>query len=93
MGKIDSSKYSSIKSAPNSVMKLATADSVHSNIPDVTDDRKAAFAALQKTMVSNTPTIGKKVVTSDEMYETNILKGSQEAKTWVDNSNQNKSNK
>lgn len=79
--KIDLTKYSNIESGENKVYKLAGANERISE--RITAERKNEFASLKETLLSNTPTIKRDIIISDALYDSNILKGSQEAKTFV----------
>lgn len=67
-------------SVPNKVYKLASANKPRPNVLDGSSDRKSEFEALQNEMCNNTPEMGRDIILSGEMYDSNILKGSQESK-------------
>jgi len=60
------------ESTPNKVYRLA--------VLEQSDARKAEFQSLQNSMASKTPEMGRKIILSQEMYNSNILKGDQESK-------------
>ena len=68
------------KTTPHKVYRLADASKSKNNVLEQSDSRKAEFQALQNTMVSKSPEIGRTIILSQEMYNSNILKGNQEAK-------------
>lgn len=68
------------KTTPNKVYRLADASKSKNNVLEQSDSRKAEFQALQNTMASKSPEIGRTIILSQEMYNSNILKGNQEAK-------------
>lgn len=88
--KIDVTKYSTIASASNTVQKLASASNTYKDIPRLDGLRRNEFNSLKEQMMSNTPTVGRTILVTDELYESHILKGSQEAKTFVQTKDNNK---
>lgn len=68
------------ENTPNKVYKLASATKNKGNVLQQSDARKAEFQSLQNSMSSNAPKMGRKIILSQEMYNSNILKGDQESK-------------
>lgn len=68
------------ENTPNKVYRLADATKNKNKVLEQSDSRKAEFQALQNSMASNTPELGRTIILSQEMYNSNILKGDQEAK-------------
>lgn len=69
-----------IEAGSNKVYMLSSVKRQNENVLKQSDDRKAEFQALQSTMVNNTPELGRTIILSEEMYDSNILKGGQESK-------------
>ena len=68
------------ENTPNKVYRLADATKNKNNVLEQTDARKAEFQSLQNSMSSKAPEMGRAIILSQEMYNSNILKGDQEAK-------------
>ena len=67
------------ENTPNKVYRLADATKNKNNVLEQTDARKAEFQS-QNSMSSKAPEMGRTIILSQEMYNSNILKGDQEAK-------------
>lgn len=72
--------YTPTQSLTNNVSNLAYAGKTNNNIVSGDSDRKSTFLALQSELASNTPALGRSILLSPEMYDSNILKGDQESK-------------
>lgn len=70
-----------IPNVPNKVSKLASVSRQNDNILKQSDNRKSEFESLRNSMVANTPEMGREILMTSELYDSNILKGSQESKT------------
>lgn len=68
------------ENTPNKVYRLADATKNKNTVLEQSNARKAEFQSLQNSMVSKTPEMGRKIILSQEMYNSNILKGDQESK-------------
>ena len=69
-------------SGTNTVQQLATINQSRTDVLKQTDGRKQEFGTLLNSMINEAPELGVSIVRvpEDEMYDTNILKGSQESK-------------
>lgn len=70
-----------IPNVPNKVSRLSSATRQNDNVLKQSDGRKSEFETLRNTMVANTPEMGRDILMTSELYDSNILKGSQESKT------------
>lgn len=64
----------------NTVYKLASATKSKENILKQDDVRKSEFESLRNKMTSNVPNMGREIIHTSELYDSNILKGDQESK-------------
>ena len=62
----------------NNVYKLS--GFAKGNVLSQTGDRKDEFKALRNSMVNNAPDMGRDILMTSELYDSNILKGDQESK-------------
>ena len=70
-----------IPNIPNTVYKLSSAQKQRPDTLSQDEGRKNEFEALRNTMVSNSPGMGRDILMTSELYDSNILKGNQESKT------------
>lgn len=75
-----SASSNNVNTTPNQVYMLSSATKKNDNILKQSDDRKSEFSSLQNAMASNTPQMGREIYLTEDMYDSNILKGSQESK-------------
>lgn len=64
----------------NTVLQLSSAGKSKENVLKVSDDRKSEFESLRTSMTNNAPQMGRDILLTSELYDSNILKGSQESK-------------
>lgn len=76
-----SSGDTGIPNVPNTVYKLASASRVNSKTLEKTNTRKQDFEALRDSMVNGAMDMGRDIITTAELYDSNILKGTQESRT------------
>ena len=70
------------QSAPsNNVIHLSSVSNFKEKIINIDDVRKKEFEALRNTMISNSKQMGRDILVTSELYDSNILKGTQESKT------------
>jgi hypothetical protein len=69
-----------ISTSQNRVSQLASATRIKENVTQLDESRKKEFESLINSMVSNSPQMGREILIPSEMYDSNILKGSQESK-------------
>lgn len=72
---------SNVRSGPsNVVVQLSSAGKVKENVLKQEGDRKDAFLALVNKMTKETPNMGREILVTSELYDSNILKGDQESR-------------
>lgn len=64
----------------NNVPYLSSATKRKESVLQQTEVRKNEFDALRTSMVNKAPQLGRNILLSEELYDSNILKGSQESK-------------
>lgn len=71
------------ENGPNRVYQLASSNRSYKHAISLDEKRKKEFDALVNTMIEGTPDLGRDLMllSSTERYDSNILKGTQEAKT------------
>lgn len=69
-----------IPGVSNNVKKLAAATKRNDNILKQDDQRKEQFESLANAMATNAPMMGRDILLTSELYNANILKGSQESR-------------
>lgn len=75
-----SSAITTINLGDNIVYKLSS--STKNKNPDLyveNEDRRSKFEALQQTLTNNAPNMGREIYLTEEMYDSNILKGGQQS--------------
>lgn len=68
------------ENTPNKVYKLSSASKQSNTVLQQNDTRKAEFEALQNRMISELPQTGREILITQELYDSNILKGDQKSK-------------
>ena len=68
-----------ISGASNNVMRLSSANKKDKSVLKQDDARKQEFESLITLMSSNTPNMGRDVIITSELFDSNILKGNQES--------------
>ena len=68
-----------VPNVPNNVSRLASSKK-NKSVLKQSDSRKAEFEALANSMSGNAPQMGRGILLTSEMYDSNILKGSQESR-------------
>lgn len=63
-----------IPNVPNKVSMLASAKKSNDNILKCDDSRKAEFESLRNMMTTNSPQMGRDILITSELYDSNILK-------------------
>ena len=69
-----------IPGVSNNVQRLASSSKGKENVLKQDDQRKEQFNALATAMATNAPMMGRDILMTSELYDSNILKGSQESK-------------
>lgn len=69
-----------IPNVPNKVSMLAYAKKANDNVLKQNDSRKAEFESLRNKMTTNSPEMGREILITSELYDSNILKGPQESR-------------
>ena len=69
----------SISGTSNNVMRLSSANKKDKSVLKQDDSRKQEFESLITLMSSNAPNMGRDVIITSELFDSNILKGSQES--------------
>ena len=65
----------------NSVLQLASVNRMNSkNVLKQSDSRKAKFEALRNELAEEAPEMGREILLTAELYDSNILKGTQESR-------------
>ena len=72
-------KEQSISGTSNNVMRLSSANKKDKSVLKQDDARKQEFESLITLMSSNTPNMGRDVIITSELFDSNILKGNQES--------------
>lgn len=81
MGYSNSAGWSlNISGASNNVMRLSSVNRQNDNILKQDDTRKGEFESLVNAMASAAPKMGRDIIITAEMYDANILKGTQESR-------------
>ena len=68
-----------ISGASNNVMRLSSANKKDKSVLKQDDARKQEFESLITLMSSNAPNMGRDVIITSELFDSNILKGNQES--------------
>ena len=69
----------SISGTSNNVMRLSSANKKDKSVLKQDDSRKQEFESLITLMSSNAPNMGRDVIITSELFDSNILKGNQES--------------
>ena len=72
-------KEQNISGASNNVMRLSSANKKDKSVLKQDDSRKQEFESLITLMSSNAPNMGRDVIITSELFDSNILKGNQES--------------
>ena len=72
-------KEQSISGTSNNVMRLSSANKKDKSVLKQDDSRKQEFESLITLMSSNAPNMGRDVIITSELFDSNILKGNQES--------------
>ena len=72
-------KLQNISGTSNNVMRLSSANKKDKSVLKQDDARKQEFESLITLMSSNAPNMGRDVIMTSELFDSNILKGSQES--------------
>lgn len=72
-------KEKNISSTSNNVMRLSSANKKDKSVLKQDDARKQEFESLITLMSSNAPNMGRDVIITSELFDSNILKGNQES--------------
>ena len=72
-------KEQSISGTSNNVMRLSSANKKDKSVLKQDDARKQEFESLITLMSSNAPNMGRDVIITSELFDSNILKGNQES--------------
>ena len=72
-------KEQNISSTSNNVMRLSSANKKDKSVLKQDDSRKQEFESLITLMSSNAPNMGRDVIITSELFDSNILKGNQES--------------
>lgn len=78
-----SSNYSNTtvsSNSSNTVYRLSAATKPNENVLQQTEMRKSEFESLRNKMTNEAPDMGRDIIHTSELYDTNILKSDQEAK-------------
>ena len=73
-------EFINISGVSNSVYKLSNAGKTKENVLELKDSRKSEFESLVTALTNSTPMMGRDILITAELYDSNILKGSQESK-------------
>ena len=71
--------YAYPKILSNNVMRLSSANKKDKSVLKQDDARKQEFESLITLMSSNAPNMGRDVIITSELFDSNILKGNQES--------------
>ena len=69
-----------VPKVPNKVTMLAYAKRSNDNVLKQSDSRKVEFESLRNKMTTDSPEMGRDILMTAELYDSNILKGSQESR-------------
>ena len=72
-------KLQNISGTSNNVMRLSSANKKDKSVLKQDDARKQEFESLITLMSSNAPDMGRDVIITSELFDSNILKGNQES--------------
>ena len=72
-------KEQSISGTSNNVMRLSSVNKKDKSVLKQDDSRKQEFESLITLMSSNAPNMGRDVIITSELFDSNILKGNQES--------------
>ena len=72
-------KEQNISGTSNNVMRLSSANKKDKSVLKQDDARKQEFESLITLMSSNAPNMGRDVIITSELFDSNILKGNQES--------------
>lgn len=72
-------KEKNISGTSNNVMRLSSANKKDKSVLKQDDARKQEFESLITLMSSNAPNMGRDVIITSELFDSNILKGNQES--------------
>ena len=72
-------KEKNISSTSNNVMRLSSANKKDKSVLKQDDVRKQEFESLITLMSSNAPNMGRDMIITSELFDSNILKGNQES--------------
>ena len=72
-------KEKNISGTSNNVMRLSSAKKKDKTVLKQDDARKQEFESLITLMSSNAPNMGRDVIITSELFDSNILKGNQES--------------
>ena len=72
-------KEQSISGVSNNVMRLSSVNKKDKSVLKQDDSRKQEFESLITLMSSNAPNMGRDVIITSELFDSNILKGNQES--------------
>ena len=72
-------KEKNISGTSNNVMRLSSANKKDKSVLKQDDARKQEFESLITLMSSNVPNMGRDVIITSELFDSNILKGNQES--------------
>ena len=72
-------KVQKISGTSNNVMRLSSVNKKDKSVLKQDDARKQEFESLITLMSSNAPNMGRDVIITSELFDSNILKGNQES--------------
>ena len=72
-------KVQNISGTSNNVMRLSSVNKKDKSVLKQDDSRKQEFESLITLMSSNAPNMGRDVIITSELFDSNILKGNQES--------------
>ena len=72
-------KEQSISGTSNNVMRLSSVNKKDKSVLKQDDSRKQEFESLITLMSSNAPNMGRDVIITSELFDSNILTGNQES--------------
>lgn len=79
-GNIISPRDNTSVNTTNTVSRLASATKPKDNVLKLEDARKTEFESLRNKMTADAPDMGRTILMTSELYDSNILKGSQESR-------------
>lgn len=77
---ISSNNTQTYSGIPNEVSRLSTSGKTKENVLKLDDKRQKEFESLVLSLSSEAPQMGREIIITSELYDTNILKGSQESR-------------